>query len=573
MPAIILCTAVICFLIAYRYLGAYLEKLYDLHLLGPTPAIKHKTDRDYSPTPKAVVFGHHFASIAGAAPIIGPIVACANFGWLPTVLWIVLGSILMGGVHDFSSLAISLNTDGRSIGFVAQKLLGKPIGKLFSVFILLTMIYVLIVFLDLTATSFLPVISGPTADSTPIAGIRLSEQEKLGGIVASASIFLIISALVFGKLEKTRLRSHIIGDTLIALGFLSLSLVLAHKIPVTRELFPFLSHKTWILCLVMYALTASILPVNLLLQPRDFISSFLLYFCMIVGLLGIIVSTFTHTLPVVQPMLTTLNHNQLGSIFPALFITVSCGACSGFHSIVSSGSTSKQIAKVKDARIVGYGGMLTEGTLALIAAITFIIIPSATPMLKMSPPEIFSSGLGLLSTALGLPTQLGRLLGFLAISTFLLTTLDTATRLSRYVLAEILPDSLPKVFRTPIALSIACLLPVLLLSTRDYLGPNGTTMPLWKALWSLFGATNQLLGALAMCIAVLWLKRRGKIAWIISIGAIFLSLTTFLGLYGAIRQQLGTIKYIGISILVVGITVTFGIILRLKGGPPSDGTK
>jgi carbon starvation protein len=466
---ILLFTCVICFF-AYRFYGKFLTDRCKLDDSTATPAVEKEDGVDYSPTRASVLFGHHFSSIAGAGPIVGPILAAMYFGWGPTWIWILVGAILVGGVHDFGSTLMSVRNGGRSIADTMRGLVGEGAGKLFMVFVILALVYVIIVFLDLTANTF-------------------AKQPA----VATASGWFIAVAVIFGFLMRSGKFS--LGQ--LALIFFPLTfagLAVGHYFPMVE-----LDKSLWIWLTLGYCFIAAVLPVGLLLQPRDFLSAGFLYAILGVGLVGMLLSGET----IQMPAFSGWESDKLGMLMPFLFITVACGACSGFHSIVSSGTTSKQIKKESDVRRISYGGMLVEGVLAVFAMGCVAVLTMSEREAGGTPVGIFAAGAAKFFGAVGIPVQLGAEFAMLAISTFLLTTLDTCTRLTRFLIEELFSwrNEASRYLGTALALALPCLLVF-----QQFPGADGTLQPAWKAIWPLFGATNQLLAALALLTFVVFLR-------------------------------------------------------------------
>ncbi len=469
LALILLSSCLLCFL-AYRYYGKFLTDRCKLDDSKVTPATKKEDGVDYSPTRASVLFGHHFSSIAGAGPIVGPILAAMYFGWGPTWIWILVGAILVGGVHDFGSTLMSVRNGGRSIADTMRGLVGEGAGKLFMLFVVLALVYVIIVFLDLTANTF-------------------AKQPA----VATASGWFIVVAVIFGFL----LRSNKFSLGQLALIFFPLTFVglaVGHYFPMVE-----LDKSVWIWLTLGYCFIAAVLPVGLLLQPRDFLSAGFLYAILGVGLIGMLLSGET----IQMPAFSGWESEKLGMLMPFLFITVACGACSGFHSIVSSGTTSKQIKKESDIRRISYGGMLVEGVLAVFAMGCVAVLTMSEREAGGTPVGIFATGASKFFGAVGIPLQLGAEFAMLAISTFLLTTLDTCTRLTRFLIEELFSwrSEASRYLGTALALSLPCILVF-----QQFPGADGTLQPAWKAIWPLFGATNQLLAALALLTFVVYLK-------------------------------------------------------------------
>ena len=469
LPLILLSSCILCFL-AYRFYGKFLTDRCKLNDDQITPAVEKEDGVDFSPTRASVLFGHHFSSIAGAGPIVGPILAAMYFGWGPTWVWILVGAILVGGVHDFGSTLMSVRNGGSSIAHTMRGLVGEGAGKLFMIFVILALVYVIIVFLDLTANTF-------------------AKQPA----VATASGWFISVAIIFGFLMRSG--KFTLGQ--LALIFFPLTfagLAVGHYFPMVE-----LDKSLWIWLTLGYCFIAAVLPVGLLLQPRDFLSAGFLYAILGIGLIGMLFSGET----IQMPAFSGWESDKLGMLVPFLFITVACGACSGFHSIVSSGTTSKQIKKESDVRRISYGGMLIEGVLAVFAMGCVAVLTMGEREAGGTPVGIFAAGAAKFFGAVGIPTNLGAEFAMLAISTFLLTTLDTCTRLTRFLIEELFSwrNEASRYLGTAIALALPCLLVF-----QQFPGADGTLQPAWKAIWPLFGATNQLLAALALLTFVVFLK-------------------------------------------------------------------
>ena len=466
---ILLFSCLICFF-AYRFYGKFLSNRCKLDDEQTTPAIEKEDGVDYSPTRASVLFGHHFSSIAGAGPIVGPILAAMYFGWGPTWVWILIGAILVGGVHDFGSTLMSVRNGGRSIADTMRGLVGEGVGKLFMLFVVLALVYVIIVFLDLTANTF---------------------AKKPA--VATASGWFILVAVVFGFLMRSGKFS--LGQLAVIFFPLTFAgLAVGHYFPMFET-----GKDFWIYTTLIYCFVAAVLPVGLLLQPRDFLSAGFLYAILGLGILGMLFANES----IQMPAFVGWESEKLGMLVPFLFITVACGACSGFHSIVSSGTTSKQIKRESDVRRISYGGMLVEGVLAIFAMGCVAVLTLGEREAGGTPVGIFAAGASKFFGAVGIPASLGAEFAMLAISTFLLTTLDTCTRLTRFLIEELFnwKSEMSRYLGTGLALALPALLVF-----KQFPGVDGNLQPAWKAIWPLFGATNQLLAALALLTFVVFLK-------------------------------------------------------------------
>jgi carbon starvation protein len=529
MLAGIFCLTAVLFVLAYLFYGRFLEKRYDIDDNQPTPSHTDYDGVDRVPTNKAVLLGHHFSSIAGAGPIVGPIIAAVAFGWLPVLLWVILGCIFIGGVHDFSTLVASIRHRARSIAEIAKEYMSPVAYKLMLAFIWLSLIYVLTVFMDLTATTYVE-----------------------NGGVATSSVLYIVLAICFG-LSIYRLKVPVLWSSLIFVPLVFLSVWAGQLIPISSEFMPAIignnPAKTWNILLVAYCFIASTTPVWILLQPRDYLSSFMLYACVLGGFLGILLGGFEMN----YPAFSGWSAPRLGPLFPILFITVACGACSGFHSIVSSGTSSKQLDRESDAKPIGYGAMLLEGIVAVVSLATVAMLAKGDTLATKMPLAIYGAGMGRFLSVVGLPEKLGSSFGLLALSTFILTTLDTATRLNRYIFEEFFNLKGPHTRYLSTAATLILPTIFVLITLK---GPDGTPVPAWKAIWPIFGATNQLLAGLAMLAVAVWLKKSGrKIAFILG-PMLFMNVMTIWALILLLKQyRFSTIGIIAGILLLLALTL------------------
>jgi len=508
----------------YRFYGSFLEKRYAVSPDEPVPSKTMTDGVDYVPANKYVLLGHHFSSIAGAGPIVGPLIAAAAFGWLPAVIWVVGGTIFIGGLHDFSSLIISLRHQGRSIAEIADKYINRRTYRLFLFFTWLALMYVVAVFADLTADTFVK-----------------------EAAVAQTSIFYIFVAVVFGW-ALYRAKYGLKASTTVSLIALAAGMYLSF-----RYRFLWADKGLWTAVLVAYCFAASILPVWFLLQPRDYLSSYLLYTSVVIGLVGV----FFGGHAIAYPAFKTFSDPSIGNLAPFLFITIACGAVSGFHSLVASGTTSKQLSSAGDAKFIGYGGMVLEAVVAVIALGTIMMLAPADAQSLASPTQIYAAGLGRFSTLLGLDAEAGMIFGLLVISAFMLTTLDTATRIARYIFQEMTGagNSLPgRLLSTAISLA----LPVVLLNITMTDG-SGAIIPCWKLIWPLFGITNQLLAALVLVIIYIWAKKTGiRALGVIIAAAVLMTVMTLWALISMLsRSGFNLITAIGAVLLALALTVIF----------------
>lgn len=549
------------FLLGYIFYGRFLRRRFELDDEQQTPAQRFADGVDFVPAKKPVLLGHHFSSIAGAGPIVGPIVAAKAFGWGPALAWLIVGAIFIGGVHDLGSLVASVRHQARSIAEIARERMSPLAHRLLLIFIWLALVYVLTVFLDLTASTFVKNV--PLPDGSQVEG----------GAVATASVLYIGLALLMG-LVLYHFRVPTLWATLIFVPLVFFGIWLGYLWPIHADSVPALLRDdpgtTWNVILIIYCIVASLVPVWLLLQPRDYLSSFLLYACVGTGMIGIVVGS--GSLDFNLPFYVGYDDAVLGLLFPALFINIACGACSGFHSIVASGTTAKQLSCETDAIPIAYGAMIIEGVLATIAIIALATALPDDPALK-SPTLAFAAGIGRFGTSLGLPLRAGTIFGLLAVSTFLLTTLDTATRLGRYVFEEFfdgliqISDRVLRVLAT--LATVAIPLTLSLIQLRD---PSGALVPSWKAIWPVFGATNQLLAALALMVVTVWLSHLGK-----KYGFVFWPMVAMFVI--ALVAVLQLMWRYGFSLIGGIATVLFALALALlleavrviRKGPPDEG--
>lgn len=506
--------------IGYVCYGGYLAKKWGIDDNRKTPAHTKYDGLDYVPAKSPILLGHHFASIAGAGPIVGPIQA-AIFGWLPVALWILIGSIFFGGVQDFGSLFASIRHDGRSIGEIIEANMGRKGKKLFSLFAWLTLVLVVAAFSNIVADNFV---------STPQA--------------ASASIFFIILAILFG-VAVYRFKMPLVPASIIGVIMLFGCIYLGFLLPIV------LSKQAWIVLLMIYIFIASVTPVWILLQPRDYLNSYLLYAMIIGAILGIIILR-----PEIQ-MDGFVGFNVDGQyLFPLLFVTVACGAISGFHSLVGSGTSAKQLYKESDAKKIGYGAMLIEGLLAIVALITVAYISNmqfGSLLENGGPVNVFSEGIANFMTSFGIPFGIGKIFTSLAISAFALTSLDTATRLGRFIFQEFCDtdDLSNKEGNKSNPLSNMYVSTTITVVCSGLLAVMG-----YEKIWPIFGSANQLLAAIALMSIAIWLANSNKSFKELIIPIIFMFIVTIVSLCFNIKANIGvnyTLVIIGILLLVLAL--------------------
>ncbi len=554
MPAVLLVLSIVLFTIAYRVYGLWMSRQFGLSDDHRVPSDAQYDGTDFVPAPMPVLFGHHFSSIAGAGPIVGPILAGLFFGWVPAVIWIIVGSIFVGGVHDFGSMIASVRHKARSVAELARDYITPLSFKLFLAFIWLALIYVIVVFMDLTAASFV--------DTFDTAG---AESAQGTGVAVASGIFVVL-ALALGVLNhRTKLPLWV--STVVFVPALLVAIAWASGIHSTGEYIPAMFSDPkhfWIVLLLIYCVIASVTPVWVLLHPRDYLSSFLLYAVMLGGGIGVVVGAFTGDLVTTWPAFVSSSNPvfgeiaHLGPLFPILFITIACGACSGFHSVVASGTTAKQVECETDTRRIGYGGMLVEGVVAVLALATIMGLTFGADALRGNPVVLFSAGIGRFMNVLGIPLQFGSMLGLLALSTFLLTTLDTCTRLGRYVLQELFSwdnsNAAVRWFATVLTLLVPAGLAFV-----TYVTPSGEVIPVWRAIWPVFGGTNQLLAGLALLALTMWMRRTGR-RWIfVAVPMVFMVVMTVSALILLVSNPdtVPPVRYIAAFLLALAVVMLF----------------
>jgi carbon starvation protein len=509
------------------------------------PAVAMNDGVDYVPAKHwTILFGHHFASIAGAAPIIGPVIACLYWGWLPAIIWIVVGGVLFGAVHDFTALFLSLRHKGKSITTVAESVMGKTGKILFGGFALLSLILVVAVF---------AAVAGQTLASTPQVVIPTF------GLVVVA---LIVGVLMY-RLQTSVLLCSITG-VLLLMGLIVAGYYLPIELPVenTED-----ATAWWTVILLLYGMIASVTPVTLLLQPRDHLAGAVLYLGMFFGFLGLI---FTH--PEMKAPHYISFSTAKGWMWPMLFVTIACGAISGFHSLVSSGTTSKQLPRMKDARVVGYGAMIMESALALLA----LVAVTAGLYWKKAPvgfeglvyQDVFNKGgwIKAFGTGYGEITKVifggfGALIGITMLKTFVMTSLDSATRISRYICSELLGET----FNIPYMKDkYATTLLVGVLAGALALGN-------WQAIWPVFGAANQLIASLVLIVASVYLLSCKRSYLFTAIPAVIMLVTTIGALvyntYGFVTADQPNIllAVIDVVLIILAIFLAYTALITIVG--------
>lgn len=572
--ALVLLASSLILAVGYRFYSSFIAKVLQPDPHRPTPAVQINDGVDYVPTKPIVLFGHHFAAIAAAGPIVGPTLAL-YFGFAPAWFWIIFGVVLIGAMHDFTSLFVAVREGGKSVAEVARRTLGKA-GFLFYVaFAILLCLLVIAAFLQLTAialTSALP------PDEVNIAasgagGLHMIDQAgdmkvQIGGVASASVIIMTLLAPVIGwMIYRKKMNLWIVTSLAIVISFGSI--VFGYYYPIT------FSPVTWIIAITGYVFVASWIPVWIILQPRDFVNAQILYLGLISMIAGVLFAGINgaviHT-PVMN-LDEAMNAPNLGLIWPFLFITIACGAASGAHGLICGGTSCKQLSNEKHARIIGYGGMLLEGILALCV---ILIIGGGMDFEKYkalvypaqggsNAPLAFALGLGnILHMAFGLPVVLGTIWGILLLEGFLVTTIDALVRLSRYLFEELwttMFENPPAVLKSRVFNSFLVVAGFLTLTFSNA----------YLKIWPIFGAANQLLAALTMIALTAWLAQKSRTYWFIAFPAVFMFLTTvtalviLLGRYITFESWTLVVTDVILLVMALGVAaLTFKYFYRLR---------
>lgn len=558
--SVLFCICLAYFVVAYFFYGSFLKKLFSIDPKRPTPANTQLDGIDYVPTPAPVLFGHHFASIAGPGPIVGPIMA-AYFGWLPALIWILVGCVFIGAFHDFAALVISVRNKGRSISFVMEKMMGFTGRQLFLSFCILCLVLVVAIFTLL------------------IAGLFAKFPE-----VATASIMFILLAPCFSfATYKCGMRLKTASIIFIPLVFASVYIgeVFPFNIQTAFNIEEQNVRNVWIYVLAVYIFAASVMPVQWLLQPRDYMNSWLLYVMLALGFASIIAYQPEIKMDAFEGWSAITSDGKQTALIPALFIFIACGACSGFHALVASGTTSKQLKNESHALPIGYGAMLIEGVLGIMALVAVMAMDKGVFVdLGKNPAAAFATGISVFCDALGVNVGLAKIFISLAISAFMMTSLDTATRLGRFICQEFcMPKSkseeenVDKASTKEMSIVRKILInkyvsSLVLITVSMAMALSGEA----NSLWPIFGASNQLMSALTLLVISLWLLSK-HVNWLVAfIPMVFMMIMSLWGVIQVIDQQWnsnGVLVCLGfvlvaMALLMVGLGMSI-IIHNLKG--------
>ena len=523
----------------YLLYGRWLAKKWGIDPNAKTPAYTHEDGQDYVPSSKFTVFSHQFSSIAGAGPVTGPILASV-FGWVPVLLWLIIGGLFFGAVQDFGALYASVKNEGKSMGMIIEKYIGKTGRKLFMLFCWLFTLLVIAAFTDMVAGTF----NGVGLDS---AGTAYANSAA-----ASISMLFIVVAVIFGVIQKHVGKMNEWVKAVVAIALLVVMFAVGMKLPI------YASKTAWIYIIMAYLFLASVLPMWLLMQPRDYMTTFMLLGMIIGAVVGVVVA---HP----QMQLNAFNgFNVNGSgLFPTLFVTIACGAVSGFHSLVSSGTSSKTVSNEKDMPMIGYGAMVVESLLGIVALVVVGAVAVGGTKPEGTPFAIFSSGVAGFLEKLGVPVQVATVFMTMCVSALALTSLDSVARIGRMSFQELFygdstdPEEMTpaqrvltnKYFATVITLFFGYLLT---------LGGYNNIRPL-------FGSANQLLAAMVLIALAVFLKTTGRTGWTLYIPMFVMLAVTFTALVQKTIALVSNIAAHNATFLVDGLQLIVALLLMILG--------
>lgn len=514
MLAIVLSSAAL-LTVAYFTYGSLLVRLFQVNPNAKTPAVELRDDVDYSPLAPNELLSQHFSAIAAAGPIVGPILAGVTFGWVPALIWILIGSVFIGGLHDFSSLMASIKHHARSMAEVIREHVSRRAFLLFLSFVWLALVYIVVAFTDITARSFV--------GKQPLE----NGEEVLGGGIASSSLMYLALPIIMGLWMRFG-KLSIGWATIIFLPLVGVAIWAGQQMPFDLTQFfltegrspaeaQALAIKAWDLILLFYCCIASVVPVWMLLQPRGHLGGYFLYVALIGGAVGLVISSINGKETIEYPQFLGWTTEKGETLFPLLFIMIACGACSGFHSLIASGTTSKQLRSEKDAKLIGYGAMLLEAMVAIVSLCCVMRLTRDSQLIrdltsqKIGPNAVYAEGIGAFLQTLGVPGQFAVSFALMAFTTFVYDTLDVCTRLGRFIIQELTGwhDAKGRWLGTIVTGAAPAFF-----VTQTLVGDNGKVQPLWRIFWNLFGASNQLLAALTLLGITVWLWQTRRAWWV-----------------------------------------------------------
>lgn len=523
----------------YLLYGRWLAKKWGIDPKAKTPAYTHEDGQDYVPSSKFTVFSHQFSSIAGAGPVTGPILASV-FGWVPVLLWLIIGGLFFGAVQDFGALYASVKNEGKSMGMIIEKYIGKTGRKLFMLFCWLFTLLVIAAFTDMVAGTFNGV------------GLDSAETAYANSAAASISMLFIVVAVIFGVIQKHVGKMNEWVKAIVAIALLVVMFAVGMKLPI------YASKTAWIYIIMAYLFLASVLPMWLLMQPRDYMTTFMLLGMIIGAVVGVVVA---HP----QMQLNAFNgFNVDGSgLFPTLFVTIACGAVSGFHSLVSSGTSSKTVSNEKDMPMIGYGAMVVESLLGIVALVVVGAVAVGGTKPEGTPFAIFSSGVAGFLERLGVPVQVATVFMTMCVSALALTSLDSVARIGRMSFQELFyGDSTDPKQMTPAqrVLTNKYFATVITLFFGYLLTLGG-----YSNVWPLFGSANQLLAAMVLIALAVFLKTTGRTGWTLYIPMFVMLAVTFTALVQKTIALAANVAAHNATFLVDGLQLIVALLLMILG--------
>ena len=523
----------------YLLYGRWLAKKWGIDPNAKTPACTHEDGQDYVPSSKFTVFSHQFSSIAGAGPVTGPILASV-FGWVPVLLWLIIGGLFFGAVQDFGALYASVKNEGKSMGMIIEKYIGKTGRKLFMLFCWLFTLLVIAAFTDMVAGTFNGI------------GLDSAETAYANSAAASISMLFIVVAVIFGVIQKHVGKMNEWIKAVVAIALLVAMFAVGMKLPI------YASKTAWIYIIMAYLFLASVLPMWLLMQPRDYMTTFMLLGMIIGAVVGVVVA---HP----QMQLNAFNGFDVNGsgLFPTLFVTIACGAVSGFHSLVSSGTSSKTVSNEKDMPMIGYGAMIVESLLGIVALVVVGAVAVGGTKPEGTPFAIFSSGVAGFLEKLGVPVQVATVFMTMCVSALALTSLDSVARIGRMSFQELFYGNStdPKQMTTAQRVLTNKYFATVITLFSGYL----LTLGGYNNIWPLFGSANQLLAAMVLIALAVFLKTTGRTGWTLYIPMFMMLAVTFTALVQKTVALAGNIAAHNATFLVDGLQFIVAILLMVLG--------
>ena len=530
----------------YVLYGRWLANKWGIDPKAKTPACRYEDGEDYVPSSKFTVFSHQFSSIAGAGPVTGPILASV-FGWVPVLLWLIIGGLFFGAVQDFGSLYASVKNEGKSMGLVIEKYIGKTGRKLFMLFCWLFTLLVIAAFTDMVAGTF---VAKGVADQTEATSLANASA-------ASVSMLFIVVAIIMGLILKKVKTMNEVVKGILAVGFIIVMFIIGMIVPI------YATKSVWIYIIMAYLFLASVMPMWLLMQPRDYMTTYMLLGMILGAVIGVLVARPSMQLNAFNGFALAAADGSKSYLFPTLFVTIACGAVSGFHSLVSSGTSSKTIRNEKDMLMVGYGAMVVESLLGIIALVVVGAVAVNGTKPDGTPFAIFSSGVAGFLEILGMPNHVATVFMTMCVSALALTSLDSVARIGRMSFQELFyegttdpskMDLLHKVLTNKYFATVITLFFGYLLTLGGY-----------NNIWPLFGSANQLLAALVLIALSVFLKTTGRTGWTLYVPMFAMLAVTFTALVQKVMALVANIMAGKAQFFVDGLQLIVAALLMVLG--------